>query len=139
MSVDVVSLLGSAIGDMSQLNKRNEFTTCAQAVEDVTNYCSLTTKWSSTLNQDQVQCYIDTLAANSQDPQMAVKAASAHAQYAQDSSRMDHEISNVNEQLQSMESMLQREGSFMKTVFGLAKPINSLESFLKSLLAHRMG
>lgn len=139
MNVDIADLLGSAIGDMGHLNKRNELATCEQAVEDVSNYCSLTTSWSKTLNDDETECYLDTLAANSKNPQAAVKAAVAHADYAQASSRMDHEINAVNQQLQSLEALLQKEGDFMKTIFGLAKPVNSFESFLKSQLAHRMG
>lgn len=139
MGFSSLAMIGSAIEGMSELNQKNEFHTCYAAVLDVSADCNLTNSFSTTLNELADQCYEDTLAANSQDPQEAVQVAEDHAQMTRTSSRMDQETGALNQLIQTLESKLQREGSFMQTVFSLQAPVNNFDTTMQGLLAQKMG
>ncbi len=132
-----LALVAKSISEVGNLNQENQFITCDQAVNDVSAYCKLTTSWSETLNNDEYECFVDTMSVGPSNPQEAAAAAQAHAQYNADSSTMNKETGNLETQIQNLEAQLQREGNFMQTVYQLQSPINGLEGTLTQLLSQR--
>lgn len=129
-------LIASGISEMGAMNQQNEILTCSQAVNDTSAYCSLTTSWSTQLNNDENQCFIDEMSVGPSNPWKAAAAAEDHAKFMADASSMNRETDSLNTQIQQLEAQLQQEGNAMETVFNSESPINSVEGNITQLLTH---